>query len=64
MARAYTGQELDDTGLRNSGARDYDPTLGRFVSPDTLIPVSDNRYRWVDMEHTRDLLGYWPQDGA
>ena len=37
-ARAYTGQDLDDTGLLYDGARDDDPTLGRFVSPDTLIP--------------------------
>ncbi len=31
---------------------------------DICYAVSDNRYRWVDMEHTRDLLGYWPQDKA
>lgn len=31
---------------------------------DVCYAVSDNRYRWVDMDHTRNLLGYWPQDGA
>lgn len=31
---------------------------------DICYVVSDNRYRWVDLEHTRTLLGYWPQDGA
>ena len=50
--RAYTGQELDDTGLLYYGARYYDPTLGRFVSPDTLIPdptqpLDYNRYLYA-----------------
>ncbi len=31
---------------------------------DICYAVSDNRRRWVDMEHTRALLDYWPQDGA
>ena len=35
----YTDQELDaSTGLYNYGARHYDPAIGRFVSPDSLIP--------------------------
>lgn len=25
--------------------------------------VSDNRYRWVDLEHAREVLGFVPQDG-
>ena len=24
--------------------------------------VSDNQYRWVDINHTREVLGYIPQD--
>jgi len=24
--------------------------------------ISDNQYRWVDIEHTREILGYIPQD--
>ena len=31
---------------------------------DICYAVSDNRYRWVDMEHTREVLGYVPQDRA
>jgi RHS repeat-associated protein len=34
----YTGQYLDTTGLLYYHARYYDPVLGRFVSPDPLIP--------------------------
>ena len=34
----YTGQRLDGTGLLYYHARYYDPVLGRFVSPDTLVP--------------------------
>jgi RHS repeat-associated protein len=38
----YTGQRLDDTGLLYYNARYYDPLLGRFISPDTLIPDPTN----------------------
>jgi NAD+ dependent glucose-6-phosphate dehydrogenase len=31
---------------------------------DICYAVSDNRYRWVDMAHTRDILGYTSQDRA
>jgi RHS repeat-associated protein len=35
----FTGQELDgETGLYFYGARYYDPVLGRFIQPDTLVP--------------------------
>jgi RHS repeat-associated protein len=36
--KLFTGQRLDDTGLYYYNARYYDPTLGRFISPDTIIP--------------------------
>jgi RHS repeat-associated protein len=51
--RLYTGQELDkETGLYYYNARYYDSKIGRFISPDTLIPdASDsqqfNRYSYV-----------------
>ncbi len=49
--RMFTGQRLDDTGLYFYGARYYDPVLGRFISPDTLVPnyinpQSFNRYSY------------------
>jgi len=48
----FTGQEDDDDlGLYNYNARLYDPVLGRFISPDRLIPdpsdpQSLNRYTY------------------
>ncbi|MDQ5823738.1 MAG: hypothetical protein M3441_05925 [Chloroflexota bacterium] len=36
----YTGQKLDDTGLLYYHARYYDPSLARFVSPDSIVPAS------------------------
>jgi RHS repeat-associated protein len=39
VSRRYTAQVLDDeTGLYYYGARYYDPVLGRFIQPDTIIP--------------------------
>ena len=38
---SYTGQRRDDTGLLYYHARYYDPTLGRFVSPDSVVPGAD-----------------------
>ncbi len=39
----YTGQEDDDDlGLYNFRARLYDPLLGRFISPDRLVPDPSN----------------------
>jgi RHS repeat-associated protein len=48
----FTGQELDpETGLYNYNARLYDPTLGRFISADTVVqdysdPQTLNRYSY------------------
>ncbi len=36
----FTGQRLDTTGLYYYGARYYDPTIGRFISPDTFTQWS------------------------
>ncbi len=49
----FTGQELDaETGLYFYGARYYDPLLGRFIQPDTIVPnlrnpQDLNRYSYV-----------------
>jgi RHS repeat-associated protein len=36
--RTFTGQKADSTGLLYLNARYYDPSLGTFLSPDTLVP--------------------------
>jgi RHS repeat-associated protein len=48
----FTGQREDDTGLVYMNARYYDPQLGQFISPDTLVPqpqllVGYNRYLYA-----------------
>ena len=48
----FTGQQQDASGLIYMNARYYDPVLGQFISPDTLIPdpsnVQDyNRYMYA-----------------
>jgi RHS repeat-associated protein len=65
----YTGQrDLDAVGLMDYNARWYDPSLGRFVSPDglTIFPASSqstNRYAYVKNNPTRfvDPDGYCPR---
>ncbi|MDT8447829.1 MAG: RHS repeat-associated core domain-containing protein [bacterium] len=51
---AFTGQEMDDsTGLIYYNARYYDPSIGRFISPDSVIDgdgtaaIHFNRYAYV-----------------
>lgn len=52
--RGFTRHEHDDeVGLINMNAREYDPVLGRFISPDTIVPgtlnsQSYNRYSYVN----------------
>jgi len=50
--RTFTGQKRDSTGLMYYNARYYDPALGTFVSPDTLVPdpgrlVDHNRFLYA-----------------
>jgi len=40
--KLFTGQRLDQTGLYYYNARYYDPTIGRFISPDIVIPNPAN----------------------
>jgi len=42
----FTGQRLDGFGLMDYNARYYSSTLGRFISPDTIIPQPGNPLAW------------------
>ena len=50
----FTGKPLDDeTGLMYYGARYYNPSLGRFITPDTIVqspgtPQTLNRYTYCN----------------
>ena len=48
----FTGQKRDGTGLLYYNARYYDPAIGTFISPDTIVPdvtnlFDYNRYMYV-----------------
>jgi RHS repeat-associated protein len=48
----FTGQKRDATGLLYFNARYYDPQIGQFISPDTIVPdpallIDYNRYLYA-----------------
>ena len=50
--RTFTGQKRDATGLMYYNARYYDPALGTFVSPDSMVPnpasvIDHNRFLYA-----------------
>ena len=50
--RTFTGQKADGTGLLYYNARYYDPALGTFISPDSIVPdagmvVDYNRFLYA-----------------
>jgi RHS repeat-associated protein len=69
--KLFTGQRLDSTGLYYYGARYYDPTIRRFISPDTIVPYpfnpqSFNRYSYCSNNPLKyiDPSGHrWVSDG-
>jgi RHS repeat-associated protein len=62
----YSGQRHDKTGLIYLHARYYDPTVGRFISPDTHVPsdtpIGLNRYAYANNSPTMfvDPTGHDP----
>jgi RHS repeat-associated protein len=65
----FTGQRLDATGLYYYGARYYDAAIGRFLSPDSIVPdpanpQSLNRYSYCLNNPLRyiDPSGHSPVD--
>ncbi|MDI5980668.1 RHS repeat-associated core domain-containing protein [Amycolatopsis magusensis] len=61
--RGFAGQRQDSTGLLYLHARYYDPELGRFISPDSIIDgeatIGLNRYAYAanNPVNNRDLTG-------
>ena len=64
----FTDQEFDaESGLYNYDARLYDPIIGRFISPDSIIPQpfnpqSLNRYSYCinnPLRYTDPTGHYW-----
>lgn len=66
----YTGQRIEtSTGLYDYGARWYDPTIGRFLAADTIVPEPGdpqalNRYSYVLNNPVRytDPTGHLTED--
>ena len=64
----YTGQVLDESsGLAFYNARYYDPAIGRFASPDSIVPNPNdgqdyNRYTYVRNNPIKysDPSGHFP----
>ncbi|MCB1194046.1 MAG: RHS repeat-associated core domain-containing protein [Leptospiraceae bacterium] len=66
----YTSQEEDkETGLYYYKARYYDPKIGRFLQPDTVMEVSSpfgaNQYMYVEGNPVmyNDPTGHWKLNG-
>ena len=49
----FTGQKQDATGLLYYGARYYDPEIGQFISPDTLVPDPGKLFDYNRYMYTR-----------
>jgi len=65
----YTGQRLDGSGLVYMNARYYDPLVGMFISPDTIVPdagvlIDYNRFAYARANPLRyiDSSGNTPWD--
>ncbi len=48
----FTGQKDDGTGLYYYNARYYDPALGAFISPDTIVPDAGNLFAYNRFMYT------------
>jgi RHS repeat-associated protein len=72
VTHKFAGQELDEeTGLIYQGARYYDPSIGRSLSADSIIPENGNnaqafnRYAYVENNPVTytDPTGHWSWKG-
>ncbi len=65
----FTGQKYDSSGLQFFNARYYDPQIGAFISPDTIVPdpslvIDYNRYVYARGNALRfsDPSGHYSDD--
>ena len=65
----FTGQKADGTGLYYYNARYYDPVIGQFISPDTIVPDPNRVYGYNRYMYTMgnplnlvDPSGHYPDD--
>jgi RHS repeat-associated protein len=67
-AVGFAGEHADSTGLIYLNSRYYDPAMGRFISPDTIVPtilpIGFNRYSYANNSPTRfvDPTGHYSED--
>ena len=65
--RGFVGGQTDPSGLTHLGVREYDPTIGRFLSVDPLMDLNNpqqlNGYAYADNNPTTasDPDGRWPR---
>jgi RHS repeat-associated protein len=72
QSKGFTGQRQESSGLTYLHERFYDPTLGRFISPDPITPghhgnAGLNRYAYAmnDFVNKEDTSGFmFPSDGG
>jgi len=65
----FIGQKQDGLGLQYFNARYYDPSIGTFISPDTIVPEPGNphafnRYSYVGgrVMNTTDPTGHFSEE--
>ncbi|MFS8098596.1 type IV secretion protein Rhs [Lentzea alba] len=77
LDKGFVGGTLDNTGLTHIGAREYDPTLGRFISVDPVMDLADPR-QWNSYVYSNnspitfsdptglfcDMCDYWADKGG
>ncbi|WP_126643419.1 polymorphic toxin-type HINT domain-containing protein [Embleya hyalina] len=62
--KGFLGKPMDATGLTHVGAREYDPTLGRFISVDPIMDLTDAQQMHGYTYSSNSPLTYSDPSGA